>query len=324
MTGRLNVGLRQLFAGPNDGKIQYSNDEIKIFAATYKIGMTVIVFGVAGELTIAVWAWGVRGPTISFYAFVGVDLLVAGAAAAAGALFGFVFGIPRSLEPASRAAAVVAVTQSNDQAASRAAMGVNTNLERISDWLTTLLIGATLVQIKDIASWVGNLGKNLLVVGQPANDAVVPIIVIYFFALSFLGVYLITRLYLTSALGLLGLYPGPTVAAAPALPALKQQMKKAVSSGDADDMKAAIDNLDGANLKPAEADDVELNADLARILTKQMRAGAATDRAPLLKAALAKAGVDGPTKTTLKAEFDAGPMKSGDATLDGDIAKLLS
>jgi hypothetical protein len=66
-----------------------------------------------------------------------------------------------------------------------------------------LLIGATLVQIKDIAQWVGSLGKSLIATGPAANDAVVPIIVIYFFALSFLGVYLITRLYLTSALDLL-------------------------------------------------------------------------------------------------------------------------
>ena len=42
-------------------------------------------------------------------------------------------------------------------------------------------------------------GRNIIATGTAANDAMISIIVIYYFALSFLGVYLITRLYLTSA-----------------------------------------------------------------------------------------------------------------------------
>src|SRR5437868_2104539 len=145
--------------------VTYSQDELKIFAATYEISKSVLLFGLAGVAAIALWAWGAVTPPdhTGLLSRFGVDLLVAGAAAAVGALFGFVFGIPRSLEPASRAAAAAVVAaKPDDPAASRAAMGVNTNLERISDWLTTLLIGATLVQIKDIVKWVGELGKNLL------------------------------------------------------------------------------------------------------------------------------------------------------------------
>jgi hypothetical protein len=73
-------------------------------------------------------------------------------------------------------------------------MAANTNFERVSDWLTTLLIGVTLVQIKDTAAWVGGLGKGLLQGGTAANDAIIPVIVIYFFTLAVLRVYLITRL----------------------------------------------------------------------------------------------------------------------------------
>ena len=142
---------------------------------------------------------GLHGyPAFGFAAFFGADMLVAAAATAAGAALGFVFGIPRTLDPASRAA-VAAAAERTAAADSHALLAANTNLERISDWLTTLLIGATLVQIKDIAAWVGSLGKNLTTGGAAANDAVIPIIVIYYVALSFLGVYLITRLYLTSA-----------------------------------------------------------------------------------------------------------------------------
>lgn len=317
-----------VFGGPVKDQIVYSTEEKKIFAATYKIAGTVTAFGVAGILVIALWAWGARGPALNFFSFVGVDLLVAGAAAAAGSLFGFVFGIPRSLDPASRAAAVAAAqaAQLNDQAASRAAMGVNTNLERISDWLTTLLIGATLVQIKDIAAWIGKLGKGLMADGAAANDAVVPIIVIYYFALSFLGVYLITRLYLTSALGWPGLSaaPSPEPATRHGLSELKQTLKAAAASGNADDMKGATDRFVGWNFKPGEDGDPALNADLARILARQMQAGGAGDRAKLLKSAVARAAADTTIKKQLKGEFDAGTLKTSNAGLDTEILALLT
>jgi hypothetical protein len=171
-------------------------EEEKISAASSSIASTFLGFGFGGVIVIVIWSYGVatpvaNPPALGLWGFLGTDLLVALAAAAAGSLFGFVFGIPRTLDPAGQV--VVA------SAGPSAVMAANTNLERISDWLTTLLIGATLVQIKDIAHWVGSLGEHLTATGAAANDAMIPIIVIYYFALAFLGVYLITRLYLTSA-----------------------------------------------------------------------------------------------------------------------------
>jgi hypothetical protein len=190
------IWLGKLLGIQDQQKPQCDTDEEKtkkkIDAATLKISKTVVVFGVVGVGAIAIWAWGVitdAAGSPGFAAYLGTDLLVAAAATAAAALLGFVFGIP--------------LTPEASIAAGAPGLATNTNLERISNWLTTLLIGATLVQIKDIAQWVGSLGKSLIATGPAANDAVVPIIVIYFFALSFLGVYLITRLYLTSALDLL-------------------------------------------------------------------------------------------------------------------------
>lgn len=226
------IGLSNLFGKKK--ALRYTPAEEKIFAASYTIGSTVVVAGVIGIIFIFMWACGVivhkeGSPDVSIYAFLGADLLVGAAAAAAGGLFGFIFGIPRTLDPVTRAAVVTAARQSDLVAASHVGMAANTNLERISDWLTTLLIGATLVQIKDIARWVGSLGKNLISTGPAANDAVVPIIVIYFFALSFLGVYLITRLYLTSALGVLA--GGDQPAPAPGLGELNQKLDAAIKLG---------------------------------------------------------------------------------------------
>jgi hypothetical protein len=138
------------------------------------------------------------------------------------------------------------------------------------DWLTTLLIGATLVQIKDIAGWVGSLDKSLIGTGPAANDAMVPIIVIYFFTLSFLGVYLITRLYLTSAFRqTLGILTAGALST-PDLGELKQKLDAAIKSGKAEDLTAAMAAYDDMNLSNTEREDAELCGNVARILAKQI------------------------------------------------------
>jgi hypothetical protein len=90
---------------PDSGSsLKYSDEERKIGAASLRIGWTVVGFGLGGVGIIAVWACGVAANDASahFAAFLGADLLVAASAASAGALFGFIFGIPRTLDPASR------------------------------------------------------------------------------------------------------------------------------------------------------------------------------------------------------------------------------
>jgi hypothetical protein len=311
----------------------YSTEEKKISAASFSIGWTVVGFGVGGAFVIAVWAWGVSKaaadvPGIGFFGFLGADLLVAAAAGAAGALFGFIFGIPRTLDPASRAAVATAGTLPDRLAASHAVMAANTNLERISDWLTTLLIGATLVQIKDIAHWVGSLGEHLIATGPAANDALIPIIVIFYFALSFLGVYLITRLYLTSAFQqTLGMLAGWRQRA-PDLDQLKRKLQGAVNSGTADDLKAAMAQYGNWNFVDKERNDPELNAILARVLVKQIAGGMAADRRENiindLKDAIAKAATNATIKGQLKTEIDSGQMKTGDPTLDTELSTALA
>src|SRR4051812_22645802 len=77
---------------------------------------------------------------------------VALAAATAGAVAGFIFGIPRSLQgdaPAADGVMRGAVATPRD----------NTNLEQISDWLTKILVGVGLTQI-------GHLGAALAGVSE--------------------------------------------------------------------------------------------------------------------------------------------------------------
>jgi hypothetical protein len=312
----------------DDGNVSYSPEEKKIFASSFQIAWSVLAFGIAGLAAIALWADGSRAvANVHFTAFFGADLLIAAAAASAGALFGFVFGIPRTLDPASRAAVATAASQGGSAAAPNALMAANTNLERISDWLTTLLIGATLVQIKDIAKWVGDLGKGLLQGGAAANDAVIPVIVIYFFTLAFLGVYLITRLYLTSAfVQTLGMLTGSTPVVTD-LKSLTGALDAALSSGTASDVQGALVAYDTSNLSESDRANPQLNAKLARIAAKAIAAGVPTGRSgnPVaeLKSFAIRAAVDPASRTSLKSDLDAQRITTRNTVLDGELGDLL-
>src|ERR1051326_5772689 len=94
-------------AKPDKKRLVYSDEELKIFSASRTIGQTVATFALLGVIIILFWAQGAAprsGAEPTAWAFFAADLLVAAAAAAAGALLGFIFGLPRTLEPADQAA----------------------------------------------------------------------------------------------------------------------------------------------------------------------------------------------------------------------------
>jgi len=335
--------IAKVLGGP---EITYSVDENKISAASRTIGKAVLLAALAGIIALVIWAWGLSrsaqaDAALSFNLVFGANLLVGIAAAAAGAVFGFIFGIPRTLNAADRAA--VAAAASQDGTATHAVMAANTNLERISDWLTTLLIGAALVQIKDIAAWVGVLGKDLLKTGAIANDALVPVIVILFFSLSFLGVYLITRLYLTSAfMQMLGILTGnvapkesdkseQTTASHPAdvsiaTAGLSAKLTAALQSDKAEDLAAARTVFDNAKRDVVDRDDPALNANLATVLMKLLKGGAAQDRQQAvgdLKAALERAKKSAEQAEALRKGLEDGSLTTGDPRLDIELKEKL-
>lgn len=320
--------------------IDYEIGERKIFSATIQIGAWIGAFGIVGIIALAIAGYGM-GPAAApagavspaakpdvatqfFSSVFGVDLMAAAAAAAVGALLGFIFGIPRTLDPASRAAVAGAAAQAGPSATSHAVLGANTNLERISDWLSTLLIGATLVQINDIIAWIGDLGKNLAA-GAITNQRLVPILVVYFFTLAFLGIYLITRLYLTTALTqtLSMLAGGDGVSE---LGILKAKLAGASSLSDSNDLKSVVGFYRSWPLRAEQRSDPELNAAFARVLVRYLGTKKADDvsiMVDLLKGAVANASADATQKARLKAELAKGTLKTGDDTIDADLAKWL-
>jgi len=272
--------LTWLFPKVDSDTITYSSEEIKIFSSTLVIGTWVIVFGIGGIISLVIWAYGLApkleaNPAATFSVILGADLLISAAAAAAGALLGFIFAIPRTLDPAGQAAVANAVTSSK---AASSAMAANTNLERISDWLTTLLIGAALVQIKDIARWVAELGNTLFKGAPITNETLVPVIAVYYFVLGFLGVYLITRLYLTFA--------------------FRQTMSMlAASLTDLTDALPTNINHEAIDANAmSETDDPQENLERARAIAKRISTGqapgAASANSTDIKKAVQKAAAD--------------------------------
>lgn len=124
-------------------------------------------------------------------------LLLASASILSGGFFGFLFGIPRSKQVQD--AGIIADGNGGRQYVE------NTNLEQISDWLTKIIIGLTLVQYQQISDFIANAGNNFGPVfitnsNSAISQSVAVAIIIYFFLTGFLFFYLWTRIYMESLL----------------------------------------------------------------------------------------------------------------------------
>lgn len=127
-----------------------------------------------------------------------VATLWAAAYCAAGFFVGFLFGIPRVLQKSNP----------DDQNGDAKAylQRVNTNLEQISDWLTKIIVGLGLVQLRRIPDYLGRAAEWMAQSFTPIDGAklsqiasVSNSIIIFFSIVGFLAGYLTTRLYLSGA-----------------------------------------------------------------------------------------------------------------------------
>jgi hypothetical protein len=177
-------------------------------------------FGVAAISTIG---FGITQKTWSgFFQYASAGLLLAAASASVGGLLGFLFGIPRSLQgdakpsappapapgpkpnPAQGAAAGAGTPDPSPSPAAPeaqravAGLAVNTNLEQISDWLTKILVGVGLTNIREL----GQRLHAIAVVAAPPLGGSVEIALFTMISFSiwgFFAAYLLTRLFLAGA-----------------------------------------------------------------------------------------------------------------------------
>jgi tetratricopeptide (TPR) repeat protein len=183
------------------------------------------------QVSVAIGVVVIVGYSFQFIRFTGflkvfgVGLLAAGGFLLIGFLLGFIFGIPRIAAARSEAGASstsvengtsqVSVESDNSKTISAAAaVETNSNLIEISDWLTKILVGVSLVELNKIPGRLKELteylGRGLRdcndsTGGCPASyvqssEAFAFGIIIFFFAAGFLIGYLWTRLYLQPAL----------------------------------------------------------------------------------------------------------------------------
>jgi hypothetical protein len=130
----------------------------------------------------------------------GVGLLTAGASLAAGALLGFLFGVPKS--QSTQSANSGEAVASGSAATTGSQFGANTNLEQISDWLTKTIVGVSLVELSKVPPLLNKLAQYIaagMSASTPQSQAVVLVILVYFISAGFLTGYLWTRVELTRA-----------------------------------------------------------------------------------------------------------------------------
>lgn len=107
-----------------------------------------------------------------------------------GSLLGFVFAIPRSISGRDNPAR-------GDSETRYSRLAVNTNMEQISDWLTKLLVGVGLVELKELPQGLGAAARY--VASSFGDDGkLIPFaaaLLAYFTVEGFLGGYLATRIF---------------------------------------------------------------------------------------------------------------------------------
>lgn len=148
--------------------------------------LVIAAFFLTSALVLALLAWSRSSGRLLF-----TELLVAAAALSFGGLLGFLFGMPRGR---------IKEDFSDEQPRTEASIDYrpSNNLEQISDWLTKILIGVGLVELKEL------VGK-LRAIGQAVEDSfagaltgtivITQAVLVVFVVLGFYVSFLWTRIY---------------------------------------------------------------------------------------------------------------------------------
>jgi hypothetical protein len=134
----------------------------------------------------------------------GVGGIVVLASVSSGAFFGFLFSVPRITSKDNVAAAVVPVDADvKGVAKGERLLSSNTNLERVSEWLTTMLVGVGLTQIGSLDDRLLSFSdflKDRMTVADISTStlpAIAPFLLMSGLVTGFIFFYLYTRIYLS-------------------------------------------------------------------------------------------------------------------------------
>lgn len=144
-------------------------------------------------MVIAIWA------VIKHQEYVFSIFFCALACYTAGALTGFLFGIPRVLQKPARSG----TTQSGAATGAPAVpptyeLLIITNLDDVSDWLTKIVVGVGLVELRKIPGTIYHY--SVLIAGSDQQVApLISAVIVYFTVLGFMTGYLTTRMFFERA-----------------------------------------------------------------------------------------------------------------------------
>lgn len=131
-------------------------------------------------------------PTDASASAVGAGFALSGASLFLGLLLGFLFAIPKSSKNRKNGGSTDQSPESNDSL-----YLINSNLEEISDWLTKMLVGIGLIQLKQAPGYIRKISEYWETsIGHNFQSAYVSAVIIFFVVIGFLIGYLWTRLAL--------------------------------------------------------------------------------------------------------------------------------
>ena len=224
--GALLITMRVLGKESAEDGIELSQDEKRAERDAKRARILVLWCLLCGTAALVLYSLGQTAPSGRARFLLFAVLALEGAAGFAfGALAGFLFGIPRSLrgqqpEPkpqppaqtnptpnptAAPGSATPSTALQPATASSGADYASNTNLEEISDWLTKIIVGFGLINLREIPGKLRGLAayfSSLWSCGPgcvPIPDSVSLAILIYFSVCGFFLAYLLTRLILPAA-----------------------------------------------------------------------------------------------------------------------------
>jgi hypothetical protein len=179
--------------GTKEGNLRRTMAGLSIWAASSLVWFLIYTLGL-----VTVGQWFVHGVARALGVF-GYGALLGLAFAAVGALFGFLFGIPRTIQNENRPSSdTTSSSDSNELKYADYRQVVNTNLEQISDWLTKILVGIGLTQLTKIPQAIWRLASDLKA-GLNDSQPVTVFIILNALVCGFFTGYLLTRLFLASA-----------------------------------------------------------------------------------------------------------------------------
>lgn len=129
------------------------------------------------------------------FTIVGSGLFLAGASTLAGSILGFLFGVPKKQPDNSFRA------NSEDSKSGIEKYQPNTNLEQISDWLTKIIVGVGLIEIRNVIAFFKEVGKfcGPAFGSSPSGEIIATSITIHYILIGFIQGFLLAYLWLPKA-----------------------------------------------------------------------------------------------------------------------------